>query len=76
MSIVGGMGTITGPALGALVLLAFQEGFRNVFQQSSLLIYGIVIVLVVRYAPDGLSGRVLRLYRRLPSWPSRSPSGT
>jgi branched-chain amino acid transport system permease protein len=76
MSIVGGMGTITGPALGALVLLAFQEGFRNLFQRSSLLIYGIVIVLVVRYAPDGLSGRVLRLYRRLLSWPSRSPSGT
>ena len=76
MSIVGGMGTITGPALGALVLLAFQEGFRNLLQQRSLLIYGIVIVLVVRYAPDGLSGRVLRLYRRLSSWPSRSPSAT
>jgi ABC-type branched-subunit amino acid transport system permease subunit len=67
------MGTIAGPALGALVLLAFQEGFRNLLQQRSLLIYGIVIVLVVRYAPDGLSGRVRRLYRKL-SWPSRSPS--
>jgi len=76
MSIVGGMGTISGPALGALVLLAFQEGSRNLFQRSSLLIYGIVIVLVVRYAPDGLAGRVLRLYRRLTPWPSRSPSAT
>jgi len=76
MSIVGGMGTIAGPALGALVLLAFQEGFRNLLQQRSLFVYGIVIVLVVRYAPDGLSGRVLRLYRRLSPWPSRSPSAT
>ena len=76
MSIVGGMGTIAGPALGALVLLAFQEGFRNLFQQSSLLIYGIVIVLVVRYAPDGLSGRATRIVRKLSPWPSRSPSAT
>jgi branched-chain amino acid transport system permease protein len=76
MSIVGGMGTIAGPALGALVLLAFQEGFRNLFQQSSLLIYGIVIVIVVRYAPDGLSGRAMLLYRKLSPWPSPSNSAT
>jgi branched-chain amino acid transport system permease protein len=76
MSIVGGMGTVFGPALGAVVLLAFQEAFRNVFQQSSLLIYGILIVVMVRYAPDGLSGRVQLLYRRLARWLSRSPSAT
>jgi len=65
MSIVGGMGTVFGPMLGAVVLLSFQEAFRNAFQQSSLLIYGILIVIMVRYAPDGLSGRVQLLYRRL-----------
>jgi branched-chain amino acid transport system permease protein len=73
MSIVGGMGTVLGPLLGALVLLAFQEAFRNVFQQSSLLIYGVLIVLIVRYSPDGLSGRLQLLLRRIP-WPLRSPS--
>jgi len=73
MSIVGGMGTALGPLLGALVLLAFQEAFRNVFQQSSLLIYGVLIVLIVRYSPDGLSGRLQLLLRRIP-WPLRSPS--
>ncbi|GAC1602193.1 MAG: branched-chain amino acid ABC transporter permease [Myxococcales bacterium] len=73
MSIVGGMGTVLGPILGALVLLSVQEGFRNVFQQSSLLIYGVLIVIMVRFAPDGLSGRLQLLFRRIP-WPSRSPS--
>jgi branched-chain amino acid transport system permease protein len=68
MSIVGGMGTLLGPALGALVLLSFQEGFRNVFQQSSLLIYGILIVIMVRFAPDGLSGRLKLVFRRVASW--------
>jgi branched-chain amino acid transport system permease protein len=76
MSIVGGMGTVFGPALGALVLLAFQEGFRSAFQQSSLLIYGIVIVLMVRYAPDGLSGRLQTLHEKVVRWLSRSPSAT
>lgn len=64
MSIVGGMGTLLGPALGALVLLAFQEGFRSSFQQASLFIYGVVIVLVVRFAPDGLWGRLAIALRR------------
>ena len=73
MSIVGGMGTVLGPLLGALVLLSVQEAFRNVFQQSSLLIYGVLIVIMVRFAPDGLSGRLQLAFRRIP-WPSRSPS--
>jgi branched-chain amino acid transport system permease protein len=64
MSIVGGMGTLLGPALGALVLLSFQEGFRSTFQQASLFIYGVVIVVVVRFAPDGLSGRLALGWRR------------
>jgi branched-chain amino acid transport system permease protein len=68
MSIVGGMGTLLGPALGALVLLSFQEGFRNLFQQSSLLIYGILIVIMVRFAPDGLSGRLKLAFRRISPW--------
>ena len=74
MAIVGGMGTVFGPTLGALVLLGFQEAFRSAFQQKSLLIYGVVIVVIVRYAPDGLLGRLRLLLRRAP-WASRLPSG-
>jgi len=74
IAIVGGMGTVFGPTLGAVVLLGFQEAFRSAFQQRSLLIYGIVIVIIVRYAPDGLLGRLRLLLRRMP-WASRLPSG-
>ncbi len=65
MAIVGGMGTLLGPTLGALVLLTLQEAFRSTFQQASLFIYGVMIVLIVRYAPDGLSGRLRRALRRV-----------
>lgn len=64
MSIVGGMGTIFGPALGAGLLLSLQEMFRDVFQQSSLLIYGVIIVIVVRFAPNGLCGAFQTAWRR------------
>jgi branched-chain amino acid transport system permease protein len=64
MAIVGGMGTVLGPTIGALVLLTCQELFRNAFQQASLLIYGVIIVLIVRYAPDGLSGWFAATWRR------------
>jgi len=38
------------------------------FQQSSLLIYGILIVIMVRFAPDGLSGRLKLAFRRIAPW--------
>ncbi len=65
MAIVGGMGTLFGPVLGAFVLLGFQEAFRSTFQQASLFIYGVLIVVVVRWAPDGLAGRLGTAWRRL-----------
>lgn len=65
MAIVGGMGSVLGPTLGAVLLLTLQELFRNAFQQASLFIYGVIIVLIVRYAPDGLSGWIGARWRRI-----------
>jgi branched-chain amino acid transport system permease protein len=64
MAIVGGMGTLFGPTLGAFLLLTFQEVFRSTFQQASLFIYGVIIVVIVRYAPDGLAGRLELAWRK------------
>ncbi len=64
MAIVGGMGTLLGPTLGALLLLTLQEAFRSSFQQASLLIYGVMIVIIVRFAPEGLAGVLRRAWRR------------
>ncbi len=65
MAIVGGMGTVFGPTLGTLVLLGFQEAFRTTFQQGSLFIYGVMIVIIVRFAPEGLTGFARSAWRRL-----------
>lgn len=58
-AIVGGMGTLWGPALGALVLHALADLTRNLFGQLpglNLVIYGVVLVLIVMFMPRGLAG--------------------
>jgi branched-chain amino acid transport system permease protein len=56
ITMLGGAGTLLGPVVGAVLLLAASEIFKNQFQESHLLIYGILIVLVVLFLPEGIVG--------------------
>ncbi|THF69833.1 branched-chain amino acid ABC transporter permease [Deinococcus sp. Arct2-2] len=60
MAIIGGRTSIQGPLIGALLLSIFGEVFRTVFSNANLLIYGVLILVVTIYAPNGLMG----LFRR------------
>lgn len=65
-AIIGGRGTIWGPAAGAVLLVGAGEIFRTTFAQANLLIYGILILAVVLFLPRGLIGEFSRrLTRRL-----------
>jgi branched-chain amino acid transport system permease protein len=81
--IVGGIGTIAGPVLGALVLVPLSEVLRNpkglvqlglVASDSSVVqlieqrfsnahnfVYGLLLVVIVLFAPEGLLGVLRRL---------------
>lgn len=64
-AIVGGMGTLWGPVLGALALHALAEFTRGLFGQLpglNMVVYGVVLVVIVTFLPRGLSGagRTLR----------------
>jgi len=84
--IIGGIGTIFGPVIGALVLVPFSEALRSnmiaqalidsglvredsgfgVFLKEQLshahvLIYGILLVVVIMYMPDGVMGFIKKL---------------
>lgn len=69
-AIVGGMGTLWGPLLGALALHTLADLTRNLFGQLpglNMVIYGVVLVLIVMFLPRGLSGAgqpLSRLWRR------------
>ena len=70
-AIVGGIGTLWGPLLGAAVLHLLAEATRNLFGQLpglNMIVYGSVLVLIVMFVPRGLSG-IGRSVREL--WRSR-----
>jgi branched-chain amino acid transport system permease protein len=53
MVIVGGMGTMVGPVIGAVVLTFLPELLRG-FGELRLMIYGLALTLVVLFMPGGM----------------------
>jgi branched-chain amino acid transport system permease protein len=56
MSIFGGLGTLTGPLLGALVLESTQQYLAIRFSNGSLylIIFGSLFLLIVLFMPQGI----------------------
>lgn len=55
MAILGGAGSLAGPFLGTAFYMVSTEYLSRHFQQFIVLV-GVLLLLVVRYAPDGLWG--------------------
>ena len=87
--IIGGIGTIWGPVIGAVVLIPLSEALRsNILTeglvkagiispdsavgaflkerlgQAHVLIYGILVVIVILFMPDGILGFINKLAAR------------
>jgi branched-chain amino acid transport system permease protein len=72
MVILGGMGTLTGPLLGAFSMMFLEEIFQTLTKHWQLLI-GAVIVLVALFLPRGLAG-LLSKWHASPEKAVRLPS--
>jgi branched-chain amino acid transport system permease protein len=59
MVVLGGMGSIPGIILGALLLIMLPEIFRD-FQDYRMLAFGVALVLMTVFRPQGLMGRIKR----------------
>ena len=64
MVIVGGMGTMVGPVLGAVVLTFLPELLRG-FGELRLMIYGLALTLVVLFMPGGMVQAWVSIRRRI-----------
>jgi branched-chain amino acid transport system permease protein len=64
-SLVGGMGTLYGPLVGAVAMTLLTKVMLGDFLEYHLAITGVIIVLIVYLAPDGLLGLVGTAWRRL-----------
>ena len=55
IAILGGLGNVVGALLGAVLLIGLPELFRGLAEYR-MLIYGIVLLLLIRVRPQGLLG--------------------
>lgn len=78
VSIIGGVGTIWGPPLGAFIMVWLQETFRSSLfglapkwiSEAHVLAFGILVIVVIRYLPNGIIGdweKIVSLFFRKPS---------
>lgn len=72
MAVVGGVGTILGPLLGAGVFVVIEETLIASFPDLYLGLYGLLLVLIILFEPLGLSGLLLRIARLFGLRPSAS----
>jgi branched-chain amino acid transport system permease protein len=97
--ILGGIGTVEGPVIGAMLLIPLDEVLRNprglvtvgllpadsglvsfiqrYLSHAHLLVYGLLIVVIIHFAPEGVAGLVRRwTFRRradAPPAPATAP---
>ena len=64
MAVIGGLGTLWGPTVGAIVIMLFQNYLSLYFERWAT-VMGIVFVAVVIFAPEGIWGIVTKFARRL-----------
>jgi branched-chain amino acid transport system permease protein len=68
MAVLGGIGTLWGPVIGAVVLVAISESTRVMMGGTGsavdLVFYGFLVVAIAVYQPSGLMGLINRIGRR------------
>jgi branched-chain amino acid transport system permease protein len=67
MPVIGGIGTVWGAVLGGVIFGMVQEQLDANFPNVHLLLYGLLLILIILFEPDGLVGllrRAARLLRR------------
>ncbi|GAC1537554.1 MAG: branched-chain amino acid ABC transporter permease [Candidatus Velthaea sp.] len=66
MPIIGGIGTVTGPLIGAVIYTFIREQLEANFQNLDLLAFGLLLMAIVLFEPKGLLGAYNRLANRKP----------
>jgi branched-chain amino acid transport system permease protein len=64
MPLMGGLYTVAGPVLGAFILTLLGEYLRITIKTGYLIVYGIILVIVIFYLPQGLVGLTEKWLKR------------
>lgn len=83
VGIIGGVGTLWGPAAGAFIMVLLQETFRSSFfgllpkwiSEGHVLVFGLLVIFVIRYMPNGIIGDWTKI-RQIRSRKKTAPSAS
>jgi len=75
VGIIGGVGTLWGPPVGAFIMVWLQETFRSSFfglfprwvSEAHVLVFGLLVIFAIRYMANGIVGdwpKIRRLWSR------------
>jgi branched-chain amino acid transport system permease protein len=64
MLVLGGVGNLAGAIVGTVIFVLFENQVSVISPFHWLILVGLLLVVVVLFAPDGLTGLVGRLWRR------------
>lgn len=72
--VVGGLGTAFGPFVGSLAAIPLNHTMSAIGDSLGIpglnnIAYGIILILVVWFLPDGIWPAIIRLYRSIPPLP-------
>jgi len=66
-TVMGGMGTLVGPVLGAFILTPMSEALRG-FGQLRVVLYCLILIGFIVYKPEGLMNYLQRKYHQSEHW--------
>jgi branched-chain amino acid transport system permease protein len=66
-SVMGGMGSLVGPVLGAFILTPMSEALRG-FGQLRVVLYCLILIGFMVYKPEGLMNYLERKYHQFEYW--------
>jgi len=66
-SVIGGIGTLAGPILGAFILVPLSEFLRE-FGPLRIVFYGLILVICVVALPEGIFHYLSRKYSEMERW--------
>jgi branched-chain amino acid transport system permease protein len=71
-AVVGGLGMVLGPLFGALLLTPLGEFTKSIVPGNAggadLVLFGILLILAIRFMPQGVLGTVERVFGRIGAW--------
>jgi len=66
-TVMGGMGTLAGPVIGAFVLTPLSEALRG-FGQLRVVLYSLILLAFILYKPEGILNYLERKYFQFERW--------